>query len=106
MRARQKAVAIGRIYLVLCVLISTFPIYWMINTSFKTDYEIYSKTPTLFPHVFSLDAYRYLLTETNFLSSMKNSRFNETAVSFCAAGPTGCFYKTAFSTGSSAFAMQ
>ena len=90
MRARRKAVVIGRIYLVLCVIISTFPIYWMINTSFKTDYEIYSKTPTLFPHVFSLDAYRYLLTGTNFLSSMKNSLIIAAVVAFfsiCIAYP-------------------
>lgn len=63
----------GRIFIVICLVVALFPIYWMLNTSFKTDYEIYSKTPTLYPHTFSLDAYRYLLTETNFLNSMKNS---------------------------------
>ena len=64
---------IGRIYIVISLFIALFPIYWMINTSFKTEYEIYAKTPTLYPHKFSLDAYKYLLENTNFINSMKNS---------------------------------
>ena len=64
---------IGRIYIVISLFIALFPIYWMINTSFKTEYEIYATTPTLYPHKFSLDAYKYLLENTNFINSMKNS---------------------------------
>ncbi len=65
--------AIGRTYIVISLFVSLFPVYWMINTSFKTEYEIYAKTPTLYPHTFSLEAYRYLLKETNFMHSMQNS---------------------------------
>ena len=64
---------IGRIYIVISLFIALFPIYWMINTSFKTEYEIYAKTPTLYPHKLSLAAYKYLLENTNFINSMKNS---------------------------------
>lgn len=64
---------IGRIYIVISLFAALFPVYWMINTSFKTEYEIYAKTPTLYPHAFSLEAYRYLLKETNFMHSMRNS---------------------------------
>ena len=35
---------IGRIYIVISLFIALFPIYWMINTSFKTEYEIYAYT--------------------------------------------------------------
>ena len=73
MRKRKRLMILGRIFIAVCLVVALFPIYWMINTSFKTDYEIYSKVPTWYPHHFSLDAYRHLLTETNFLSGMKNS---------------------------------
>ena len=73
-RKRIKAPAVlGRVYIAISLIVALFPIYWMINTSFKTEYEIYAKTPTLYPHTFTLDAYKYLLGETNFLGSMKNS---------------------------------
>lgn len=84
MRYRKKkklSMIFGRIFIVICLVVALFPIYWMINTSFKTDYEIYSKVPTLYPHKFSLDAYKYLLTETNFLNSMKNSLIVSSVVS-------------------------
>ncbi len=71
-KIRMSAV-VGRIYIVISLVVALFPIYWMINTSFKSEYEIYAKTPTFYPHTFSLNAYKYLLTETNFLNSMKNS---------------------------------
>lgn len=49
------------------------PIYWMINTSLKGQSEIYSVVPTMFPHELTTDSYTYLLTETNFLTGVKNS---------------------------------
>lgn len=84
-KIRRKKIRIpaaaGRIYIVISLIVALFPIYWMINTSFKTEYEIYAKTPTLYPHTFTLDAYKYLLGETNFLNSMKNSLVVAAAVS-------------------------
>lgn len=63
-----------RMFLVLiCLVISLFPIYWMLNTSFKTQFEIYQKVPTMLPQAPTLDGYRYLLTQTPFLTSLKNS---------------------------------
>lgn len=73
MKAKKRAQWLGKIYLVICLIVALFPIYWMINTSFKSDAEIYAKVPTIFPHKPTLSAYSYLLTETNFLSSLKNS---------------------------------
>lgn len=73
MKAKKRAQWLGKIYLAICLVVALFPIYWMINTSFKSDAEIYAKVPTLIPQKPTLSAYSYLLTETNFLSSLKNS---------------------------------
>ncbi|WP_130837410.1 carbohydrate ABC transporter permease [Lachnoclostridium sp. Marseille-P6806] len=73
MKKKTMSKILERFFIVICLVTALFPIYWMMNTSFKTDYEIYSKTPTLYPHRFSLEAYAYLIRETNFVNSMKNS---------------------------------
>lgn len=39
----------------------------------KPQAEIYSATPSLFPQNLTTESYTYLLTETNFLSGVKNS---------------------------------
>ena len=49
-----------------------FPIYWMIVTSLKLPREIY-RVPALWPTVFTLDNYRILLTEKDFLIPIRNS---------------------------------
>lgn len=60
-------------FVVLCLVIALFPIYWMLNTSLKSEGEIYAKIPTLIPNNITLEAYEYLLLETNFLNGLKNS---------------------------------
>lgn len=35
-----------------------FPLYWIIVNSFKLDSEIFASTPTLWPHSFTLQAYK------------------------------------------------
>lgn len=50
-----------------------FPIYWMINTSLKTDTEIYLSKPTFFPHKIVTDGYKRLFLDTPFLQSIFNS---------------------------------
>jgi multiple sugar transport system permease protein len=56
----------------LAVLIVLFPIYWMAITSLKLPREIY-RTPALWPHVFTLNNYRLLLEEKDFLDNIRNS---------------------------------
>ena len=73
MRETKSVKIISRVYIVICLIVSLGPIYWMINTSLKGQSEIYSKTPTLFPHKLTLESYHYLLTETNFLRAVLNS---------------------------------
>ena len=70
---QKKSVKILSVYLLSLSDRSIGAIYWMLNTSLKGQAEIYSKVPTLIPQHPSLDAYKYLLTETNFLTSIRNS---------------------------------
>ncbi|WP_338553031.1 carbohydrate ABC transporter permease [Paenibacillus sp. KS-LC4] len=64
------------------LLFALFPLYWMLNTSFKSQGEIYNMTPSFWPQVFSWSAYEKLLTEKGFLSNIKNSLYVSLIVSF------------------------
>ena len=73
MRSKRTGKILSRIFIVLCLIVALFPIYWMLCTSLKSEGEIYQKIPTMIPKKFTLEAYSYLLTKTNFLSAIKNS---------------------------------
>ena len=60
--------------LVLAVLVVLFPVYWMITTSLKLPREIV-RTPSLWPQVFTLNNYRILLDDKDFLLNIRNSLF-------------------------------
>lgn len=81
MRSKRKSKLLSRVFIVLCLIVALFPIYWMLCTSLKSEGEIYQKIPTLIPGNFTLEAYSYLLTKTNFLSAIKNSLFVAVVVS-------------------------
>ena len=70
MKQKKSVKILSRIFIILCLIVALAPIYWMLNTSLKGQAEIYSKVPTLIPQHPSLDAYKYLLTETNFLTEI------------------------------------
>lgn len=73
MKSNKMLRVLNYLFVALMLIVSLFPIYWMLNTSLKSQGEIYAKIPTMYPHKFSLEAYRYLLTETSFVSGLKNS---------------------------------
>jgi multiple sugar transport system permease protein len=58
--------------LVIVSLMILFPVYWMLAISLKTPKEIY-RVPSLFPVAPTLDNYRHLLVERNFLRNILNS---------------------------------
>ena len=64
---------IGNVGLFTFLLTALFPIYWMINTSFKNMGEIYKQVPTFWPQTFTMQAYTDLFTKSPFLNSVKNS---------------------------------
>lgn len=73
MKSALRKKIFHRIFICICLIVALAPIYWMLNTSLKSEAEIYFKIPTLWPENLTLDAYKYLLTETNFLNGIKNS---------------------------------
>lgn len=81
MKAKRTSKILSRVFIVLCLIVALFPIYWMLCTSLKSDGEIYRKIPTMIPKRFTMEAYSYLLTKTNFLSAIKNSLLVATVVS-------------------------
>lgn len=64
---------LSRLFIVVCLVFALAPIYWMFNTSFKSQAEIYSKVPTLLPHSFTMESYQVLFSKTAFLNGVKNS---------------------------------
>ena len=64
---------ISRIWIVVMLTAAIFPIYWMLNTSLKSQGEIYARIPTMIPQNITLEAYEYLLLETNFVGGLRNS---------------------------------
>lgn len=73
MKTKKSVKILSRLFIALCLVVSMAPIYWMLNTSFKEQSEIYSRIPTLFPQNFSLESYKTLITGTAFLTGLKNS---------------------------------
>lgn len=69
-----------KVVLLLLIFIAMFPIYWMLNTSFKAQSEVYSTDPTFYPHEPTTDNYEYLFTKTKFLINLRNSFFVATVV--------------------------
>ncbi|WP_199613993.1 carbohydrate ABC transporter permease [Paenibacillus alkalitolerans] len=59
--------------LALLLIFALFPLYWMFNTSFKPQSEIYNMVPTFWPEQFTWSAYVKLVAEKNFLANVKNS---------------------------------
>ena len=87
MNMNSKAIKIlHRIMILLFLLAALFPIYWMLNTAFKTQGEVYSKIPTLIPKKPTLDNFSYLLFKTKFVNALKNSLVIAGAVTIFSIG--------------------
>ncbi len=63
----------GDLFKLFVILLFVFPFYWMFITSFKTYTETIMFPPTMWPRVFSLDAYKSILTGMNLVGYVKNS---------------------------------
>jgi len=71
-RLTLKKILFYLIVLIL-IIISLLPFYWMAITSFRSTSEIYSQDFSLWPKNFILTNYIKLIKETNFLIWFKNS---------------------------------
>lgn len=61
------------VVLVLAILFWTFPLYWMLNTSFKTSSNIQSIVPSFLPVPFTLENYIDAIHKSLFLQALLNS---------------------------------
>jgi multiple sugar transport system permease protein len=64
---------VGNTLLVVMLVWTLVPFYWMVATSLKKDKEIYGFEATLVPRQPTLDAYRRLFAQTPFVKYLRNS---------------------------------
>ena len=67
---RDILLSLGALVIVVLFL---FPIYWLIQMSFKSDGEIFAKTITYFPQKISLDGYKRNFGDQDYIRSLINS---------------------------------
>src|SRR2546422_9773443 len=70
---RRVLQGVGNGALVLMLLWTAIPFYWMIATSLKHDKEIYGYEATLIPQRPTLDNYATVFRETPYLLFLRNS---------------------------------
>ena len=79
-RNRYKLLAITTVGLVLGLVYAGFPVLWMLLSSIKTNQEIFQVPPTLFPEVFTTEAYRSILSSSVKIRFFVNSYVVATTV--------------------------
>lgn len=67
--------------LAIMVIIALFPVYWIFVTSLKTNAEIYSLVPSMWPKEPTTSGYTDLIEKTDFLLWLKNSAIISIVVS-------------------------
>ncbi len=72
-RTRRVLKWVGNTLLVVLLIWTLVPFYWMVATSLKKDKEIYGFEATLIPRQPTLDSYRRLFAQTPFVKYMRNS---------------------------------
>lgn len=86
---RVKKLDLGKVgiylFLILYVVFSLFPIFWMLDTSFKSDEEVFKTPPIWFPSI-KLDNYRIFFFQRPFFKYTLNSAVASISVfAFCLA---------------------
>jgi len=72
-RTRRILKWVGNTLLVVMLIWTLMPFYWMVATSLKRDKEIYGFDATLIPRQPNLDSYRRLFAQTPFVLYLRNS---------------------------------
>lgn len=67
---------INSVIAIMIAIVFLFPIYWLVQISFKSDAETFGKVLTYFPHEFTIDPWLVNLTDATFLLSLRNSFIN------------------------------
>lgn len=67
---------INSVIAIVIAVVFLFPIYWLVQISFKSDSETFGKILTYFPHEFTVEPWLVNLTDKTFLLSLRNSFIN------------------------------
>jgi len=80
---RNTALKYAAIYggVIIALIGTLFPFYWMLKSSFTPDAEIYSLSPSLIPTRITFEHYRILFRETTFMRYFMNSVYVALAAS-------------------------
>ena len=73
--SRKKRVMCSVIAVVIAILF-LFPIYWLVQLSFKPDMEAFGRVLTYYPHTFTFNPWMENLDDPVFMTSLKNSFIN------------------------------
>jgi ABC-type glycerol-3-phosphate transport system permease component len=71
--SRRMLKGVGNVVLLLMILWTAIPFYWMIATSLKHDREIYGYEATLIPQAPTLKSYVTIFRDTPYLMFLRNS---------------------------------
>ncbi len=74
-RSRRKEI-LNSIIAIIITILFLFPIYWLVQISFKSDTETFGKVLTYYPREFTFGPWLVNLTDKNFLLSLRNSFVN------------------------------
>jgi len=80
--SRRLSRALGGLLLLLLILWTLAPLFWMVVTSLKQQSEIFGPGAGLWPSHPTLENYAVLFRETNFLTYFKNSLIVAAATTF------------------------
>jgi len=74
-RKKTKAIKMTTTYVILIIslLWTIFPLYWMVKSSFTVDKEMYVARPALFDFTFTAEHYVDLIVNAKFLVNLGNS---------------------------------
>ena len=73
-RRRSRRVRVGaNILAAVLAVVWAFPVYWMVNTAFKPRDEVMTATPMFFPQHPTLGNFVAAITESTFLTNLRNS---------------------------------
>lgn len=75
LKARKKDILLSTIAVIIGVVF-LFPVYWLIQISFKTDVETFGKVLTYFPKDITFEPWLINLKDPVFLLSLRNSFIN------------------------------
>ena len=75
-KRKNRKQALNSIIAIVIAVLFLFPVYWLVQMSFKSDTEIFGKVLTYFPKDITIDPWLVNLNDPVFMLSLRNSFIN------------------------------